>query len=220
MFGKTRLGSFAAAAAILALSFGVRADSETDSLVERKASHKGADKYEVAPPKEVGTDISFGGGKIVVNAPIAMVRQVIGEYDHYQEIMPRFQKSRVVGKKEGKTDVYLQVPILHGLHTLWAVTRFAPPTRDGDGERIEGAKVVDKGNLKDLRAVWRLRPLGDDRTILKLELLIVPDFPAPGGLVTHEAKDAAAEAVTAVSDRAEMRFEKQKGAAQASDSDD
>jgi ribosome-associated toxin RatA of RatAB toxin-antitoxin module len=211
------------AALTLATTFTVRADeSEADFLLRLKPPERTTVRYDVKAPEI--SSISFGGGKTAVRAPVDVVRQVVTEYGSYKDFMPKFQKSLVVGKtKEGGTDVYLQVPIVHGAITLWAVTRFGLPRRDGNVERIEGAKVEDKGNVQDLRAIWRFYPVGEDKTILKLELLIVPSrlIPVPGSVVTEELAYAADEAVAAVRDRAQARYEKQKGAAHdEKDSDD
>lgn len=172
-----------------------------DAEAQRLAEKKEAERYSVALP---GASIKAGGAMIMVNAPMAVVRKVVLDYAHYQTFMPRFQKSRVVAKKDGKTDVYLQVPILNGAATVWSVVRFEPPVKEGaNGERIEGKMI--EGNVDDLRAVWHLRPVDENRTVLKAELLIVPKLPLPGSVVTPELEYAADQAVTASRDRSEAR---------------
>jgi ribosome-associated toxin RatA of RatAB toxin-antitoxin module len=162
-----------------------------------------------------GASIRAGGAVIFVDAPIAVVQKIVTDYGKYSSFMPRFQKSKVIAKKDGKTDVYLQVPILHGAATVWALTRFEPPAKEGaDGVRVEG-KMVD-GNVDDLRAVWHLRPVDDKHTVLKCELLIVPKLPLPAGVVTPELEFAADQAVTATRDRSEAKAKEtaQDGSAQ------
>jgi hypothetical protein len=176
-----------------------RADeSEADRLVRTHAT----ERYNVEMP---GASIRAGGGMTAVNAPLSVVRQIVTDYGHYQEIMPRFEKSRVVGKTATTTDVYLQVSILHGAAKIWGVVRFGPPQKVGDGERIEG-RLQGPGNIDDLRAVWHISPLGDDRTLLKLEMLIVPKIPVPGSLVTGELEYASDQAVSKSRALAESRY--------------
>jgi ribosome-associated toxin RatA of RatAB toxin-antitoxin module len=117
-------------------------------------------------------------------------------------VLPGFQKSRVLAQTPQGTDVYLQVPILHGAATLWAVTRFTSPTREGNGERVEG-KRNGPANLDDLRATWHFYPVDDEHTILKLELLLVPRLPLPDSLITSQLAESADDAVRACRDRAE-----------------
>jgi ribosome-associated toxin RatA of RatAB toxin-antitoxin module len=162
------------------------------------ASHT-AERYDTAV---VGQKLRAGGAMIAVDAPVSVVRRLVTDYAHYQDVLPGFQKSRVLAQTAAGTDVYLQVPILHGAATLWAVTRFTAPTREGNGERIEGKKN-GPANLDDLRATWHFYPIDDDHTILKLELLLVPRLPLPDSLITSQLAESADDAVRACRDRAE-----------------
>jgi ribosome-associated toxin RatA of RatAB toxin-antitoxin module len=170
-------------------------DPEVSRLV---ASHS-AERYEAVV---AGQKLHAGGAMIAVDAPVSVVRRLITDYAHYQDVLPGFQKSRVLGQSAQGTDVYLQVPILHGAATLWAVTRFTAPTREGNGERIEGKKN-GPANLDDLRATWHFYAVDDDHTILKLELLLVPRLPLPASLITSQLAESAEDAVRACRDRAE-----------------
>jgi ribosome-associated toxin RatA of RatAB toxin-antitoxin module len=188
------------ALALVAVPLTAQADVSNDEEA-KKLSDRSSPRYNVAVP---GASIRAGGSMVLVNAPMATVRKVVTDYGKYQTVMPRFQKSRVVSKKDGKTDVYLQVPILHGAATVWALTRFEQPTKEGtNGERIEGKMV--EGNVDDLRAIWHLRPVDDTHTILKLELLIVPKLPLPGSVVTPELEYAADQAVVSARTKAESK---------------
>jgi ribosome-associated toxin RatA of RatAB toxin-antitoxin module len=188
--------------AIGLVSGNTRADGETEA--QRLLRTHATERYNVGLP---GFKIRAGGGMTVVNAPLASVRQTVTDYSHYAEFMPRFQKSRILGKDPSGTLVYLQVAILHGAMSVWAQTRFAPPVPEGNGERIEG-KLEAKGNVDDLRAVWHLVPVDPDHTIVKLELLIVPPSAltlVPGSIVTDELAFASDQAVSATRDRTEAR---------------
>jgi ribosome-associated toxin RatA of RatAB toxin-antitoxin module len=174
------------------------AASANPEVARLVASHA-AERYDAAI---AGQKLRAGGAMIAVDAPVSVVRRLVTDYAHYQDVLPGFQKSRVLAQTPAGTDVYLQVPILHGAATLWAVTRFTAPTREGNGERIEGKKS-GPANLEDLRATWRLYAIDDDHTILKLELLLVPRLPLPDSLITSQLAESADDAVRACRDRAE-----------------
>jgi len=129
------------------------------------------------------------------------VRALVLDYGQYSGYIKSFETSRVVGRKGDTTDVYLRVPILKGAAKIWAVVRFDAPKMEGDSELIVAQMV--KGNVKRLDAHWRIKKLAEDRTELSLELLIVPDFPAPVSLVIPEVRDAAGTAVSGVRRAAE-----------------
>jgi ribosome-associated toxin RatA of RatAB toxin-antitoxin module len=178
-----------------------RADGETEQ--QRLMRTHATERYNLQMP---GFSIRAGGGRSVINAGIASVRQTVTDYGHYADFMPRFQKSKILGKTGGSTLVYLQVAILHGAASVWAQTRFDPPVPEGAGERIEG-KLDGGGNVEDLRAIWHLVPVDADHTIVKLELLIVPKLAmiVPNSIVTDELEFASDQAVTATRERTETR---------------
>jgi ribosome-associated toxin RatA of RatAB toxin-antitoxin module len=178
-----------------------RADATGPTETERLVRTHATERYNVAVP---GYSIRAGGGMTAINAPLSTVRRIVTDYGHYSDFMPRFQKSRIVGKSGPNTDVYLQVSILHGAANIWAVTRFGAPVPEGSGERIEG-RLHGQGNVDQLLAIWHLIPVDDHRTIAKIELLIVPKLPLPGSVVTPELEYASDQAVTATRERAEAR---------------
>ncbi|HKQ70967.1 MAG TPA: hypothetical protein VJT73_16590 [Polyangiaceae bacterium] len=168
----------------------------------RLLQSRNSEGYTVAVP---GVSVPAGGAMIAVDAPLPVVRQIVTDYAHYQDFVPGFQKSRIVGNGDRGTDVYLQAPILHGSANLWAVARFSPPVPDGPGERIEGRKA-GQGNVDDFRATWRLYAVDDSHTILKIEVLMVPSLlPLPTSVVTPHLVSSSAAAVRACRDRAESR---------------
>jgi ribosome-associated toxin RatA of RatAB toxin-antitoxin module len=209
MLEKRRFASWITVALLSLGTTLVRADDETGRLLKSHAT----ERYNVSLVG-AATSIKAGGGMTAVNAPLAEVRKIVLDFGHYADFMPRFKKSRIVGRNGVNTDVYLQVEILHGAATIWAVTRFNPPRPEGPGELIEG-KMGGQGNVDDLRSVWHLQPIDDTHTILKLELLIVPKVPVPGSVVTGELEYAADKAVSSARDRAEAAFRAAQAAAQA-----
>jgi hypothetical protein len=52
-------------------------------------------------------------------------------------------------------------------------------------------------------AVWTLRSLGDDWTVLKFDLLLKPGLPAPQSVIDEELRDCAMFAVDKVHDKAQ-----------------
>jgi ribosome-associated toxin RatA of RatAB toxin-antitoxin module len=172
-----------------------------DAEAQRLAQKRAAARYSVEVP---GASLRAGGAAIFVDAPMPVVRKVVTEYSKYASFIPRFQKSKVISKKDGKSDVYLQVPILNGAATVWSLTRFEPPTKEGtNGELIQGKML--EGNVNDLQSWFHLRPVDENHTVLKLELLISLKLPLPGKVVTPELEFASDQAVTAIRDRAETR---------------
>jgi ribosome-associated toxin RatA of RatAB toxin-antitoxin module len=147
-----------------------------------------------------------GAASAIVEAPPEVVRELVVDYGKYSGYIKRFEQSKVVGKAKDKTDVYLQLPILKGAAKIWAVVRFEPPKTQGDWELISARML--KGNVKRLDANWKLRKHGDSSTELQLELLLVPDFPAPQSVVIPEVRDAAGTAVSGLRAAAEKRTRK------------
>jgi ribosome-associated toxin RatA of RatAB toxin-antitoxin module len=195
---STYFARFTAALAAVSLMAAPLAAHAEDSEATRLAQSRKSERYNIA---SAGSSI-----RIHVQAPLATARSVATDYGHYSQF-PRFQKSRVVAKKDGKTDVYLQLGILHGAATVWALVRFEPPVKEGNGERIEGRMV--EGNVDDLRATWHLTPADDGGTVVKCELLVEPKLHLPGSVVTPELEYAADQAATSVRDRSEVKAKKQ-----------
>ena len=186
----------ATALSLLAMPLVASADTQADAT--RLRDSRTAERFDQPSDASIRT----GGAQIFVNAPLSVVRQIVTDYAHYQDFMPGFKRSRIVQHNKDFSDVYLQVPILHGAATVWAVTRFAKPVRQANGtEVIDG--TMQQGNVNDFHATWRLIPVDADHTILRSELLIVPKLPLPTSVVTPELSYAADKAVTATRTRAE-----------------
>src|SRR5678815_5632023 len=88
----------------------------------------------ISPPKATvvpqGRTEHFGHAEMLVAAPVAFVRDQATDFTHYKDFSNgRIRQSRLVDKRAGSTDVYLQVPVLHGMVTLWQVLRFGDVKR-------------------------------------------------------------------------------------------
>jgi ribosome-associated toxin RatA of RatAB toxin-antitoxin module len=164
------------------------------------ASPATIERYEVTLPFST---FRAGAARTTVAAPIEEVLPVVIDYGHYSESIKAFEASKIVARDGANTDVYLRVKILKGAAKIWAVVRFGPPKSDGDSKTITAHLL--KGNVKRLDAVWHLDPGSEGHCRLRLELLIVPDFPVPESLVVPEVRDAAGTAVGGVRDAAERK---------------
>lgn len=173
-------------------------DDEAAALEKRGKALRYALKT-TAPANPIDT----GAAAILVNAPIAEVRKIVTDYRKYDQIIKPFEKSRVISRRKGVSEVYFEVPVARGTVKLWVVAHVDGPTKDGVGEKIVAR--YSRGNVDDFRAVWRLRAVDDTHTIVKLELLVDPKLPLPGSAVTPELQYAADKAVTAVRDKAENK---------------
>jgi len=157
-----------------------------------------AEKYQHPTP---GSDIDTGGAIIAINTPLDPVMKVLRDYRRYYKILPRLEQSRIMGKKDGVTELYMRAPIMSGFTHIWALSHLSEHKYGPAGRRIR-AKYI-KGNLDTWHGQWLVTPCGANRTLLKLELFLDPKVPVPASLATRELKWAAAKGVTAVRDMAE-----------------
>ena len=164
------------------------------------AASRNVERYDV---KVANSSMNAGAARVLAHASSNTVRSVLTDYGRYSKIIKHFEQARVVGRSGDQTDVYLEVPILGGASKIWAVVRFSPPKAEGDQEVIRGRLV--KGNVRRLDATWRIKKVEDEKSDLTLELLIVPDLPAPNSLITKELRKAAGKAVNGARNEAERR---------------
>ncbi len=149
---------------------------------------------------ETTTKATWGRGEIFVDAPIAYVRAAVLDFGNWPASIPRFEKVKVLGiDGKGATEVYLQMPILKGAAKIWTVQRFDPPAVDVAGEKVVGHFV--KGNVDDLRATWRYRPIDAAHTILTLEIYVDPKMDVNEALLTTQLEDAGGEGCLGIRDR-------------------
>jgi hypothetical protein len=160
-------------------------------------------KWNWTPP---GRSDRYGHAETLIHAPLAQVRSHVLDFAHYKDILPdRFKTSRVVGHQaDGSTDVYIQVSIMHGVLSLWDVTRFTPLKQVSPGlETLEGHMVPGKGNVEDLAVIWTMHAIDPQWTVLKFDLLLKPGLPAPQSAIDEELRDSARNAVDSIHDRAQ-----------------
>ncbi len=146
--------------------------------------------------------IDTGGAIILVQAPMEQVLAEVLRFDNYKNIFPRIEDTRVVARRGDTTDLYLRAPVLDGSMTIWAITRFSKPRPWGDHGQQVSSRLV-KGNLDAWRGQWKLEPVTEKQTALRIELYIDVQLPVPDAWVTPELMWAAGKAVTAIRDTVE-----------------
>lgn len=165
----------------------------------------GDDMQVVAIPI-AGTEYVRGRTTLKVNAPIEKVREAVLDFGHYTEFMPFFRGSRVLGRTAaGARDVYMEIEALHGAVRLWVEMEIPRPTIAGGLETYESRFV--KGNVKEFKAIWRLRRLDDAATELSLEVFLQPLIPLPTALVNKGNLAGAVRGVRAIRARIESAAE-------------
>lgn len=177
----------------------VRADDDASRL----AAAGGTQKWSYVPQ---GRSERFGHAEAIVSAPVPFVRDQATDFAHYKDLSNgRIRTSRLVDKRANATDVYLQVPVLHGMLTLWQVMRFEDVRRAPDGTETFTGKLVS-GNVRAAEMTITIRPAGTGRSIASCDLLITPQFAAPQSSIDAELRDAAESALRAIASRAEQKF--------------
>jgi carbon monoxide dehydrogenase subunit G len=143
-----------------------------------------------------GSSIKMARSEILIAAPLAKVREALLDFEKYKTLIPRFERSKVLKKDAAGTEVYLQIPVLKGAAKIWVQYKFAPVKTDGAWTVIDGKFVT--GNIDDLRARWRLRPVDATHTIVSFDLWLSPRIFAPNALINSEIADASGIAVRSV----------------------
>jgi hypothetical protein len=172
-----------------------------DPEVARIAAAGHSLKWNWTPP---GQSERYGHAETLIHAGLPDVRKEVLDFPRYRDFVPgKFKTSRVIAHgDDGSTDVYLQIAVLHGMVTLWDVTRFSPPRNIGPGiEVLAGRMVPGKGNVDDFDVAWTLRAIDDEWTFLKFDMLLKPGLPAPRWAIDEELRDCAMYAVDGVHDR-------------------
>lgn len=168
--------------------------------LERLEKSAAPEKWNWVPP---GRTERYGHSEVLVRAPQEAVRAIITDVARYKELAPgRFKTSRVVDKHEGSADLYIQIPVLHGLLVLWQVVRFEDLRTPVAGLEIVEGRLV-KGNVKNMNIVVVSTAVDPARTLVSCDILIEPLFAAPQSAVDEETRDACGDALSSVRERAE-----------------
>lgn len=150
-----------------------------------------------------GSDLVRGRATVVVNAPIATVRDHVTDYGAYADYLPRQKRSQVLRRnRDGSHEVYFQWAALHGAMKVWVRAEMRPRT-EGDVEIYE-SHILD-GNVNDAAAVWRLRSIDGKTTEVTIELFLDPQFAMPAALINRGIVSGAADVARAFRDHVEGR---------------
>ncbi len=191
---------------LLLVAPSIRADDAqiaNQSAVTRLEAAGGAMSWSFVPSNR---NQRFGHAEAIVAAPPDEIRGPARDFAHYKDLSNgRIRNSRLVDRRPGETDVYLQVPVLHGMITLWQIIRFTEVRRAADGTEAFTGTLVS-GNVRAAEMTIKFRPAGVSRSIVECDLLVTPEFMAPQSVIDAELRDAAASVVRALGRRAEERF--------------
>ncbi|MBM4358012.1 MAG: hypothetical protein FJ096_07865 [Deltaproteobacteria bacterium] len=143
-----------------------------------------------------------GRSTVVVEAPLERVRATVLDFDAYAAFMPHYRTSHVLLRTAESTQVYMQVAALGGLVKMGAKVTFPRAARDAGGWQTYESHF-DGGSARDFRAIWRMRAKDDARTLLSLEVFLLPRLPLPTGTLNDENTNGAREGVEAMRRRIE-----------------
>src|SRR5580698_7120088 len=200
VFGST-VATFLVAAGLTLLPAVTVADT-LDPEAARIAAAKHSLEWNWTPP---GRAERYGHAETLIHAPLDVVRGRVLDFSHYTDISAHFKMSRIIAYgADHTTDVFIRIGVLHDIVTLWDVTRFSPIREVAPGlEVLEGRMLPGRGNVRDMNAIWTLRALDDEWTLLKFDLLLKPGLPAPQFVVDETLRDAARDAVDLIHNRAQ-----------------
>ena len=153
------------------------------------------------PVRIEGSNFVRGMSTVVVNAPIDKVRERVLAFGDYPEFMPHYTKCRVLGRTPRGREVFMEVTALHGAVKMWARIEVLKPVMV-DGVETHDTRFL-QGNVKDLKAAWRLKKLAPDKTELSLELFLLPKVSLPTSLINEANLESSADGVLALKRRTE-----------------
>jgi ribosome-associated toxin RatA of RatAB toxin-antitoxin module len=158
-------------------------------------SYEGISWRKVSEP---GLEVQGGEASGVLEAPMDRVLAQVRDYASYEDFLPHFRQSRVLGERGDRAMLYLQVEILHGAGTLWAQVQVSVQERGDD--RVVEARML-RGNMDGFLARWELEPVSDSRTKVTFTLVADPQVPAPGSVVANQNEQFARQCVRALRNR-------------------
>lgn len=192
---RTLFATSALASVALLANVAHAGDADADRIA--KAGH--SLKWNWTPP---GKSDRYGHAEVLVHASLPAVRAQVQNFGAYRDFAPnKFKTSKVLGREGNQTEVQLVLKVLRGFVSLEPVLRFAPARSENGAEVVEG--TLARGNVKAANVVWTMRSVNSEWTVLKCDLLLRPDLPAPQGALDEELRDAAQQAVDKIHDKAQ-----------------
>lgn len=156
----------------------------------------------VAVPIE-GTELVRGRSTVTVKASLEKTREAVLDFGHYADFMPHYRNAKILGRTDtGARDVYMEVEALYGAVKFWAEVEL-PKATTVDGVETWETRFI-KGNVKDFKAIWRLKKLDAQSTELSLEVFLSPNLPMPVHLMNDENMGGSSSGVAAMRAHAEQ----------------
>jgi ribosome-associated toxin RatA of RatAB toxin-antitoxin module len=150
-----------------------------------------------------GTNIRAGKVTTEFNAPLAIVTETLTDFAHYNEFLPQVRESRVVQRRRGQADVYLNIPLLNNLGVMWVLARFN--VQRSPGQLVISGSMV-QGNFERFEFKLEATEIaGTGRTRVVMTALGTPTFPFPDAIVNRSQMYWAGRGLVAFRQRAEQR---------------
>lgn len=145
----------------------------------------------------------YGHAETLVATSAENVKKTALDFAHYRTFHRKFSSARVVAKEGENIDLYMKLPVKIGPITLdeWEVMRFGPAKQAGDASVVEGFGV--KGSMKTGHMKITVRPVDAKHALLKVDILLVPNAPAPSSMIDEELRDAAMDFANGLKDKAQ-----------------
>lgn len=167
----------------------------TSALAQDDRSYEGITWRKVSEP---GLEVRGGEATGVLDAPIAQVLEQVRDYGSYDDFLPHFRQSRLLGERGDRAMLYLQVEILHGAATLWAQVQVQ--ARQSGDEHVVEARML-RGNMDGFLARWEIEPVSESRTRVKFTLVADPQVPAPSSVIANQNEQFARQCLRALRNR-------------------
>ncbi len=176
------------------------APSAANPQVQRLLDAKSTLKWNFSP---AGRTERYGHAEALVAAPADKVAKTATDFGHYKELHRKFATARVVAKEGDNTDVYMRYPVYIGPMKVefYEVMRFGQLRATGDMHVLEGKGI--KGDMKQGHTVITVKPVDATHSLLQVDVLLVPNLPAPQSLIDEELRDGAQDFVNGLKDRAQ-----------------
>ncbi|MFO0674597.1 MAG: hypothetical protein U0235_34125 [Polyangiaceae bacterium] len=172
----------------------------SDPRVTRLLGAKDTLRWNYSP---AGRNARYGHAEALVAAPADKVFKVAQDYSHYRELHRKFATARVVAKEGENTDIYMRYPVKIGpvVFEFHEVMRFGSPRMNGPVRMLEANGI--KGDMRQGHAVIAVEPVDATHSLLVVDILLVPNVPAPQFLIDEELRDGAGDFVNGLKDRSQ-----------------
>ena len=197
---------------VFALAFGAACSAEADS----------GPKLPPVPAEVMAGEIWVGRADVetddvptfvayaIIDAPPAVVWQVVSHCGNYARYMPRVLVSKELSKKGDIVVCEVTIDMPFPLSDLTSITS-AVHQEDVKAGKYSRVWNLVKGDYDVNRGAWRLRPVDDGkRTLATYQVTAKPDIPVPTGLAALFQQGPLVRSMEALRDEAKSRVGAQK----------